>query len=103
VPRLNGVKPSRQWIVYSLIRLGIFAVLLALLLVLQVNPFVAAFGAAAVAFCISYIFLKRRRDEVAKTMVRAKASGARSVPERDLDNDIENEALDRMENREPPA
>jgi divalent metal cation (Fe/Co/Zn/Cd) transporter len=91
------VKPSRQWAIYSLIRLGIFAVALAILLIIGVNPWVSAIGAAVIAFCISYIFLRRARDAVAKTMVREKASSDRSRPERDLDNDIENEALDRLE------
>jgi phosphate/sulfate permease len=98
MPRLNGVKPSRQWVVYSLIRVGIFAVILTALLLFQINPFVSAIIAAVVAFCISYIFLRGPRDAVAKTMVRAKATGSESKPERDNDNDIENEALDRLEN-----
>ncbi len=92
------MKPSRQWVLYSLIRLGIFAVALAVLLVVGVTVWIAAFGAAVVGFCVSYIFLKGPRDAVAKTMVTAKSSSIRSTPERDLDNDIENEALDRLEN-----
>lgn len=91
------MKPSSQWLAYSAIRLSIFLVALIALLLLRVNPFIAAFGAAAIGFCLSYIFLKGRRDDVAKTMVRAKASPDRSAPDRDLDNDIENEALDRLE------
>ncbi len=46
---------------------------------------------------MSYIFLRGPRDAVAKTMVREKAKDSQSRPERDLDNDIENEALDRLE------
>jgi dipeptide/tripeptide permease len=91
------VKPSRLLLAYTAIRLGIFVAALVILLLLQVNPFIAAFGAAAIGFCVSYIFLGRRRDDVAKTMVRVKASPERSAPERDLDNDIENEAIDRLE------
>jgi hypothetical protein len=91
------VKPSRQWAIYSLIRLGIFAVALAILLIVGVNSWVSAIGAAVIAFCVSYIFLRGPRDAVAKTMVREKASSDRSRPDRDLDNDIENEALDRLE------
>lgn len=91
------MKASRQWVLYSLIRLGIFAIALAVLLIVGVNVWIAAFGAAAVGFCLSYIFLKGPRDAVAKTMVTAKASAPRSKPERDLDNDLENEAIDRLE------
>ncbi len=91
------MKPSRQWLLFSLIRLGIFAVALTVLLLLQVNVWIAAFGAAIIGFCVSYIFLRGRRDAVAKTMVREKAKDSMSRPDRDLDNDIENEALDRLE------
>ncbi|MCU1415231.1 MAG: hypothetical protein JWN80_2571 [Microbacteriaceae bacterium] len=91
------MKSSRHWLLFSLIRLGIFAVALAGLLLLQVNVWIAAFGAALIGFCISYIFLRGPRDAVAKSMVRQKASGSKSRPDRDLDNDIENEALDRLE------
>lgn len=91
------MKPSRQWVLYSLIRLGIFAVALAILLIVGVNVWIAAIGAAVIGFCVSYIFLRGPRDAVAKTMVSAKASSTKSTPERDIDNDIENEALDRLE------
>ncbi len=51
-----------------------------------------------IGFCVSYIFLRGPREQVAQTMVKAKTSTEqRSQPNRDLDNDIENEALDRME------
>ncbi|HEY0260264.1 MAG TPA: DUF4229 domain-containing protein [Lacisediminihabitans sp.] len=94
------MKSSRQWVIYSLIRLGIFAVALALLLILGINVWIAAIGAAIIGFCISYIFLRGPRDAVARTMVKAKASPEqRSAPDRDLDNDIENEALDRLESK----
>ncbi len=91
------MKPSRLWLLYSLIRLGIFALALAGLLLIGVTVWIAAIGAAVIGFCVSYIFLSRPRDAVAKTMVNEKASGSKSRPERDLDNDIENEALDRLE------
>jgi uncharacterized membrane protein YphA (DoxX/SURF4 family) len=95
------VKPSRQWVLYSLIRLGIFAIALAILLLIGVDVWIAAIGAAVIGFCVSYIFLRGPRDAVAKTMVNAKASSARSTAERDLDNDAENEALDRLEKGQP--
>lgn len=86
------MKPSRQWIVYSLIRLGIFAILLAVLVLVGVNVLFAAVIAAAIGFCISYIFFRGQRDAVAQSIV-----DIRSRKDRDADNDIENEALDRSE------
>jgi hypothetical protein len=95
------VKSSRQWVVYSLIRVGIFAIALTVLLLVGVNIWVSAFAAAAVGFCVSYIFLRGPRDAVAKSIV-----DIRSTKLRDVDNDIENEALDRLEDdrgRKPHA
>lgn len=92
---------SRKWVVYSLIRLGIFALALAVLLFVGVNIWVAAFAAAAVGFCASYIFLRGPRDAVAKSIV-----DIRSAKIRDVDNDLENDVLDRLEDdrgRKPHA
>lgn len=86
------MKPSRQWLIYSAIRVGIFAIALAVLLVLGVNPWISAVSAALIGFCVSYIFFRGQRDAVAKSIVSIR-SGRTS----DIDNDIENEALDRLE------
>jgi uncharacterized membrane protein YphA (DoxX/SURF4 family) len=86
------VRASRQWIVYSVIRVAIFAVVLAVLLIVGVNVWIAAIAAALIGLCVSYIALRGPRDEVAKSFVRLRAT-----KDDDLDNDIENEALDRME------
>lgn len=88
------MKSSRQWIIYTLIRVGVFAVALALLLVLGVNPWIAAIAAAVIGFCFSYIFLRGPRDAVASSIVSIRES-----KDRDLDNEVENEALDRFEER----
>ena len=77
---------------YSIIRIAIFAGVLALLLVLHINLVVAAIAAALIGVCVSYIFLRGPRDEVAKSFVRIRAA-----KDDDSDNDIENDALDRME------
>ncbi|MBK4349020.1 DUF4229 domain-containing protein [Lacisediminihabitans changchengi] len=89
------MKPSRQWIVYSAIRLGIFALILAILVVVGVNPIFAAIGSAAISFCLSYIFLTKQRDAVARSVVTIRSKKTST----DLDNDLENEAIDRLENR----
>lgn len=70
----------------------LFAVPLALLLWLQIDFYIAAVGAAIIGFCISYLFFRGQRDAVAKSIV-----DIRSKKLRDVDSDVENDALDRHE------
>jgi hypothetical protein len=83
---------SRQWIVYSLIRVGVFALALAALILLGLNVYIAAIGAAIIGFCVSYLFLGKQRRNVAATIDRY-----RNQKIRDDDNDVENDALDRLD------
>lgn len=83
---------KRQWIIFSLVRLGTFAVALAILLVVGINPFLAAGGAAVIGFLVSYIFLRKQRQAISMSIGRLRAT-----KDRDLDNEIENDALDRSE------
>lgn len=92
MPRLIIVKSSSAWVVYSVIRVGIFAVALAALLLLQVTSWIAAILAAVIALCISYIFFRGPRDKVSADIYARRTREAR-----DVDNEIENEALDRIE------
>jgi uncharacterized membrane protein len=70
----------RAWILYSALRLGLFAVLFGILYVLTVSAFptiawaIAGVGGAILALCVSYIFLKQLRDRVALELVNARAS-----------------------------
>lgn len=50
---------------YSLVRVGVFAVVLAILLVVGVPWWLAAIIAAVVGLCVAYIFFGRLRDAVA--------------------------------------
>jgi ABC-type bacteriocin/lantibiotic exporter with double-glycine peptidase domain len=84
----------RPWIKYSLIRLSIFAVVLAALLVLQVNVFVASVAAAVAGLVISYIFFRRVRDQVAAEFA---ARNEKPEPIKNVDTDAEDEALDRLD------
>lgn len=56
------VKP---WVLYSLVRVGIFAIALAVLLVVGVDWWLAAILAAVIGLCIAYIFFGKLRDAVA--------------------------------------
>jgi uncharacterized membrane protein YdjX (TVP38/TMEM64 family) len=86
-----GVRP---WIKYSLIRLAIFVVVLAILLVVQVNPFIATVVAAVAGFVISYVFFRKIRDQVAAEFA---ARNEMPQPIRNVDTEAEDEALDRLE------
>jgi hypothetical protein len=70
----------------------VFAAALVVLIMLSVNVYIAAIGAAVIGFCVSYLFLGKQRREVASSIDRY-----RNQKIRDDDNDVENEALDRLD------
>jgi L-lactate permease len=84
----------RPWITYLLIRLGIFAVVLAALLVLQVNPFLSAVIAAVASLVISYIFFRKVRDAVAAEFA---VRNEKPTAIKNVDTEAEDAALDRLE------
>jgi uncharacterized membrane protein len=61
------------WVKYTFIRLGIFAVALAVLLVIRVDPYIATVVAAVVGLCISYIFFAPLRRRVALDLAARRA------------------------------
>ncbi len=72
---------------FSLLRLGIFAgVLLVLLLVMPVEPWISAIVAAVIAFCLSFIFLEGPRRRLAEQLHEQRT--------RDRDGEDEDAALD---------
>lgn len=82
---------------YTLIRVGLFAVVLTVLLLLQITPWIAALIAALIALCISIIFLRRPRDEASKTLyeARQRRGEARTAPTVQAeDEDVEDGAVD---------
>jgi hypothetical protein len=97
------VKPGRTWLVYTLIRVGIFAGVLIVLLVLQITPWLAAVLAALISLCISIIVLRKPRDEASKTLYAARVNRGRSSRApgetvRSEDEDIEDGAVDAAAN-----
>jgi len=64
----------RPWITYTLVRVGLFAVLFAVLFALGLEWWLAALIAAALGFCISYIFFRRLRERVAVDLAAARAN-----------------------------
>lgn len=73
----------KPWITYTLIRLGIFAAVFALLYgLLQVHWALAAALAALIGLSVSYLFFSRQRDAaVAALAARAKATGEDELAE----------------------
>jgi membrane protein implicated in regulation of membrane protease activity len=60
------VKP---WVVYSLIRVGVFAAVFAVLYLLaELEWWLAAIIAAAVGLCVSYLFFRPQRDELVRSI-----------------------------------
>lgn len=85
------MKSSRQWILYSVLRVGVFAIVLTglLLFIPQVAPWISAIIAAVVGLCVTYIFFRPQRDAVVRSF-----AAYRTTEHRDADSDAENEALD---------
>ena len=77
-------------LIYSVVRLGIFAVVLAVMLALQANPVIAAIVAAIISLCVCYVLLPRQRAAVVQAVV-----DIRNRVDKDDDNDVENAVLDR--------
>ncbi|MET0303015.1 MAG: DUF4229 domain-containing protein [Microbacteriaceae bacterium] len=71
-----------SWVRYSLIRFGLFAVVFAGLLLLQLNPIVAALIAAVAGFCLAYIFFRPQRDAVVAEFT-ARRTAEKALPASD--------------------
>jgi L-lactate permease len=94
--------------VYTLIRLGIFAVVLTVLYLLGIEPWIAAVIAAIISLCISIIFLRKPREEASRTLYEARQNrgqASRPAPSADSspaarragsteDEDVEDSAVD---------
>ncbi|MFM6978254.1 MAG: DUF4229 domain-containing protein [Micrococcales bacterium] len=78
---------KNPWLVYTLLRVGTFAVLLAIMLVLQFDPFYATFISAVLALAISLIFFNKQRDAVSKSIYEKRHA------ERDQDSKTEDDLL----------
>ena len=82
------------WIKYTLIRLGIFVVVLAILLLVGVNPYISAVVAAVAGFVLSYVFFRKLRTQVAEGFAKR---NEKPQPVRNVDTEAEDEALDAAE------
>lgn len=64
----------QPWVTYSLIRLGIFAVVLTLLMLLGVPGWIAAIAAALIGLSVAYIFFRPQRDRLIASVRKAPSS-----------------------------
>lgn len=64
----------RPWIAYTLVRVGLFAAAFAILYVLGVPWWLAALLAAAIGFCVGYIFFRGLRERVAAELLASRTS-----------------------------
>lgn len=64
------MKAVPAWVFYSVLRVLMFAVPLAVFLLLAIDPWLSTVLAAIVGFCLSYIFLRKSRDTVAGDIYR---------------------------------
>ena len=86
------MRRPHPWLYYSVLRIALFGALLAIMMILGVQWWIAAPAAAILGLCISYIFLHRQRDEVAKDLYALRHG---EKPKRvNPDNEIEDELLD---------
>lgn len=82
---------SRRIVVYSILRLLLFAVPFVIFMLLRIDWWISALLATVIAVCLSYLFLRQQRNEVAAT-VQSWGKG----DHHDADNDLENAALDQV-------
>jgi len=84
---------NNPWLSYSILRLGLFALVFWGFLSLDFNPFFAAVIAAAISFAISLVFLDKQRKAMSEQVDR-KLSRDKSGSYTDAESDLENQILD---------
>ncbi|MFD4422282.1 DUF4229 domain-containing protein [Agromyces sp. NPDC058484] len=94
------MKSVPVWIWYTVLRIVLFAVPLAVLLVAGVNPWVSTAVAAVFGLSASLIFLRRPREQIATDLYAARH---REEPVVRADDEEEDAAVDARdpERREP--
>jgi len=85
------VKSVPVWIWYTALRILLFAVPLAVLLLAGVNPWVSALVAAVFGLSASLLFLRRQRESIASDLYAARH---REAPAVRADDEEEDAAID---------
>ncbi|WP_104083091.1 DUF4229 domain-containing protein [Cryobacterium sp. Y11] len=84
------------WLYYSVMRVLMFAVPLAILLSLGLWPWAAAVIAAMLGLCLSYLFLGKSRESVARDLYQARHPTKEPV---NADADVEDRAITAREQK----
>jgi cytochrome c-type biogenesis protein CcmH/NrfG len=79
----------KAWLLYTVVRLAIFAAVLVILLLIGWQWYVATVVAALVGLLVSYIALPKLRYQVATSLATR-----RRTPDRDADTDFEDARID---------
>lgn len=77
-----------RWIFYSLIRIGLFAVLFAILMVLGIEWWLSAILATIMAFSLAYIFFYRQRVELANDLKARIERSKKPDPDSAVEDDM---------------
>jgi len=91
------MKTVPVWVYYSVIRVLLFVVPLAVLLALRVEPALSAVFAAIIGLCVSYLLLRRPREGLAHNLYAARHRDTTRVG---VDAESEDAAIARVESAE---
>ena len=87
---------KNPWLLYTLIRLGMYFGLFLILFALDFNPIFAAIIAAAISFAVSLLVLDKQRDALSQSVAR-KLVRDQSGRYDDKQGEIEDQLLDSKE------
>jgi hypothetical protein len=87
------METRRVWLSYTLIRVALFAVPFAVLMVSGVLWLWSALIATVFSFCASYIFLRRQRETMSSDLAAIR-QGRKSPT---VDDDVEDAAVERRD------
>jgi hypothetical protein len=89
------------WIVFIAARLGLFALFLAIFLVLGFDWLYSTLVSGALALAVSLVFLQKQRDALSKEIYKKFGKDDNSAT-RDTDADFENAVLDLEKDDDKP-
>jgi hypothetical protein len=88
------VKRIPSWLIYTVLRLLVFAIPLAVLLLLGIVWWASVIAAALIGLCLSYIFLSKPRNAVSSELYEVRH---REKPTPSVDDEVEDAAVDSAE------
>jgi hypothetical protein len=91
------MKTVPVWVYYSVLRVLLFVIPLAVFLALRIEPWLAALFAAIIGLCVSYLLLRRPREGLARDLYAARH---RDKPLVNIDDETEDAAILRVEAHE---